>query len=47
MKILKLKSLVRLVMFVGVVVFLSSCQRGYGCPYDFSVLTDFFAGILG
>jgi hypothetical protein len=46
MKILKVKSLVRLFLFVGLVVFLSSCQRGYGCPYDFSVITDLFSNLL-
>ena len=47
MKLLKVKSLVKVFLFVGMIVMLSSCQRGYGCPYDFSVLTDFFANFLG
>jgi hypothetical protein len=47
MKLLKFKSLVKVIMFVGVVVFLSSCHRGYGCPYDFSIITDIITGIIG
>jgi len=47
MKLLKFKSWGKLFLLVGVVVFLSSCQRGYGCPYDFSVIVDFFSAIIG
>ena len=47
MKFLKIKSLVKILFFAGLVLFLSSCQRGYGCPYDFHVITDLFSGIFG
>jgi hypothetical protein len=39
MKIQKISGIWKAVGFVSLLA-LSSCSRGYGCPYDFSVTTN-------
>ncbi|HRQ29034.1 MAG TPA: hypothetical protein PLU49_03100 [Saprospiraceae bacterium] len=46
MKYLNLKSISKVVFFLGIVIFATSCQRGYGCPYDFSVVVDFLRALI-
>lgn len=46
MKYLNLKSISKVVFFLGIMVFFTSCQRGYGCPYDFSVAIEFLSNLI-